>query len=366
MMNKTFIFSQLKHMEFIEEAKEKHLFLFVGSTKIYLSVFDLDVIIKFMENPVIHIDSRVIGELADVERFFSTFMQSEEKVQCMENIIFGSDFVGSPHKIYEEYRKYLKELCDKKNEIKNTKKSGKLPNKKTIAKRTTHLPSVNKPNTTLLTKKTPTTEPTKNGKVEDVHVPCLQKKIPISINKKTAQKGVEHMKPIISTKTIKKPTKSSSTKNTILKQKNDNIVINQESSSVGAPASTSSAVDPFDFEKYKHEYDILSKFYTGMNLHIRMYIFINKKYVQVTKKSEIDVINRLETKGEFLDNFTMELNVYDFVCAWYKHFKPENLDKVDKYYTVYKFHLPKLLNDMYNKYYDRNSKEETFSSWIYP
>jgi len=111
-----------------------------------------------------------------------------------------------------------------------------------------------------------------------------------------------------------------------------------------AQSKPSSYVDIFDFVKYHEEYEILSRFYSDLELYLKTAIFLDYKYNYLREKDRSVLDIRISEKSgkvllvpagsqrgkvlkqKYFDTFTNVFEPHHLLKAWYKHFAPEKLE----------------------------------------
>lgn len=155
--------------------------------------------------------------------------------------------------------------------------------------------------------------------------------------------------------------KNTFTQKNALTQKN---TFAQGSSSV---KMTEDNIDVFDREKFIADYKLFEKYFSGMELYVRIYCWILYKYIRLGDKEDILELENdlLYDKGlprkntkEWLENLTDMFEPEHFIYSWYKHFKPSVLYNVHHLAVKYKNHYNHFFNMLYDRYVDKDHKWE--------
>lgn len=121
-------------------------------------------------------------------------------------------------------------------------------------------------------------------------------------------------------------------------------------------------VDIFDFDTYKKEYDMLSEYFSGLDLYLRTALLIDYTYNYLSENNRHlveDSINQKHSHSEKLSYLTDLLDAFEpkyILIQWYRHHLPEKLKTdpgvVDRLLSKYGDHVDVLLNRMYKKHVD--------------
>lgn len=130
-------------------------------------------------------------------------------------------------------------------------------------------------------------------------------------------------------------------------------------------------VDIFDFKKYTEDYKLFSEYFTGLELYLRLAIWISYKYVRLktleerkaltidlnytrfNNESEKITLAKRDNKKEWLENITDVFEGEQILFSWFKHFKPENLVNVHKLHEKWQYHLEHFFNKLYKHFVDK-------------
>lgn len=137
--------------------------------------------------------------------------------------------------------------------------------------------------------------------------------------------------------------------------------------------STPIKVDVFKFESFKTEKKVFEKFYSGLELYLRLAIFLEYKYnylsvenrdvldFRVDKKTgKVLLVKRVNGKlkgtptgKKYFDEITNVFEPYHIIKRWYEHFDPERPKKnVLNLAEKYSGYEDAAFNKMYKKYVD--------------
>jgi hypothetical protein len=130
--------------------------------------------------------------------------------------------------------------------------------------------------------------------------------------------------------------------------------------------------DVFAFENFKQERRVFGKFYSGLELYLRLAIFLEYKYnyldptareilnLVVKKSGEVFLARRVQGKlrgtlvtKKYFDNITNVFEPYQFLKRWYQHFAPEkSKESIQGIAEKYSGYECVAFNRMYQKYVD--------------
>jgi hypothetical protein len=92
---------------------------------------------------------------------------------------------------------------------------------------------------------------------------------------------------------------------------------------------TESDADIFDFDKYNLEYNIMSEFFTGLELYLRTALFIDYKYNHLSPNDRKIIDHIIETqetrekKHKFLESMFNVMEPEYIMTHWFRHFAPD-------------------------------------------
>lgn len=115
-------------------------------------------------------------------------------------------------------------------------------------------------------------------------------------------------------------------------------------------------IDPFDFETYKKEYALFSKYFENSDLYIRVANWILYKYeylkTDAQRKKLYDELNNASDRQSFLDKMTTVTDVGLIAKRWYLHFNPDKAgdDHINLILTKYSSDILKLWKNLYFEY----------------
>jgi len=115
--------------------------------------------------------------------------------------------------------------------------------------------------------------------------------------------------------------------------------------------------DIFDFNSNPRVFEIMSRHYQGLELYLRTAIYLNYLLNYKHRKSMDQLIKNIEKQSKTeIDDKTELFHAYNILLAWYEHFAPEKLHKVDSIYDKRKTTRDQtiLFNDLYRIYVDPN------------
>lgn len=128
-------------------------------------------------------------------------------------------------------------------------------------------------------------------------------------------------------------------------------------------------LDSFDFQTYQDDFLLLSQYYDGIELYIKLSNWIMYKYGELKTERErealmadmqfSDVANQIprgDTK-DWLDKMTGIFEGEQLLYSWYKHFKPHLLPKVHIFYEKWGYNLAGLMNKLYRMYIDEDHED---------
>lgn len=140
-------------------------------------------------------------------------------------------------------------------------------------------------------------------------------------------------------------------------------------------------IDLFDFTTYKEDFELLSKYYSHLELYLRTAIWIAYKYSRLQTDDErselmrdlaytkmysntingdveITLIERPNIR-EWLNMMTNSFEKEQLVYSFYKHFEPNNYEqKAENLYAKYQDRLETLFNKAYKRYVNRNHRDQ--------
>jgi hypothetical protein len=118
-------------------------------------------------------------------------------------------------------------------------------------------------------------------------------------------------------------------------------------------------IDAFDFVKYKNEYDLFRKYFTGLELYLRTAIYILYKYEYITNLNDRLLLdkemNNSTEQATDLELLTDSFEPKELVMKWYYHFNPDrdNLESfVDDLLSKHIGCENVVFNSLYKKYVD--------------
>ncbi len=135
----------------------------------------------------------------------------------------------------------------------------------------------------------------------------------------------------------------------ILKQDRIDILLPQVETK-----STEYTILIFDFVKYKHEHQLMQKYYKNLELMLRTALFIDYKYNHLPPDQNTifeEQIKTKKTKKDKLKYISLVLDSFEvlyIVEQWFNFFAPEKPDDfASKAIDKYKFHIDAMFNRMY-------------------
>ncbi len=127
------------------------------------------------------------------------------------------------------------------------------------------------------------------------------------------------------------------------------------------PDKEETTIDVFDFKTYFNDFLLFTRYYYGLELYLRLAIWINYKYEYLQNEEERDTLDQefqqSKNKKEYIDSMTEAFEIHSFVEKWYQHFNPNKLKPGFVDYVMnkpqYLAHPDFLFNQLYRKYVDR-------------
>lgn len=132
---------------------------------------------------------------------------------------------------------------------------------------------------------------------------------------------------------------------------------------------TGTVADPFDFATYPEDKAIFDKYFTKIELYLRLAIWINYKYDYIqTAKDRADLMAEYAAKSadgavaakEFLVKLTDAFDTTALLTQWYQHFAPAKVADVDTHLQTYINCEGQLFNKLYKKYVDQSFDQSQF------
>ena len=114
-------------------------------------------------------------------------------------------------------------------------------------------------------------------------------------------------------------------------------------------------LDLFDFETYKEDYDLFVPHFVGIELLLRVAIWISYKYGRLDHEERLEFMDEYNTKQnkcEWLENFTDVFEPQQLLYSWIKHFNPDRLKDFNKISNNYSFVIVLYFNRAYRRYFD--------------
>lgn len=127
------------------------------------------------------------------------------------------------------------------------------------------------------------------------------------------------------------------------------------------PDKEETTIDVFDFKTYFKDFLLFTRFYCGLELYLRVAIWLNYKYEYIVEDGERDTLDQeleqRKNKKEYLDSLTDTFEPKTFVEKWYQHFNPNKIQPGFIDYVMnkpqYLAHPDYLFNQLYRKYVER-------------
>lgn len=128
-------------------------------------------------------------------------------------------------------------------------------------------------------------------------------------------------------------------------------------------------IDPFDVNKYKEDYQLISQFYSGPELYFTAANFILYKYGESNHKGHEGLMREISTaanKKEYIDNITCVFILEVILLYWYMHVNPAKADYDFVRGLMVKYEQAEdiLINRLYKKYVDPKHDEYAHQLWI--
>jgi len=114
-------------------------------------------------------------------------------------------------------------------------------------------------------------------------------------------------------------------------------------------------LDLFDFHTYKEDYDLFVPHFVGVELLLRVAIWISYKYDRLDSEERVELMDEYNTKQnkyEWLENFTDVFEPQQLLYSWIKHFNPNLLKDFNKISNNYRHHPGLYFNRAYRRYFD--------------
>jgi hypothetical protein len=125
---------------------------------------------------------------------------------------------------------------------------------------------------------------------------------------------------------------------------------------------TENDVDIFDFDTYKQEYKLLSKYYKGLELFLRTALLIDYKYNHLNPENRKLFEEILKSKKEQKKYIELMLDVFEplyVLYQFYRHYSPStSKEKLDQIYEKYSVNPSEMFNRMYRKYVDEDWQDQ--------
>lgn len=129
-------------------------------------------------------------------------------------------------------------------------------------------------------------------------------------------------------------------------------------------------VDIFDFDTYNKEFDLMKKYFDGLELYLRTALFIDYKYNHLSEKDRNIVEETLKKKTDKLEYIVSMFDVFEplyLLSHWFNHFAPEKLKKNPNHpkelLQKYNIHIDVLFNRLYKFRIDK-SWDEHHQLWF--
>lgn len=138
----------------------------------------------------------------------------------------------------------------------------------------------------------------------------------------------------------------------------------KESSEESEEILNENDVDIFDFDTYKQEYKLLSKYFQGLELFLRTALLIDYKYNHLNPKNRqlFEEILNEKSKKEQKKYIELMLDVFEplyILHQFYRHYSPStSAEKLDQIYEKYSVNPSEMFNRMYRRYVDDNWKDK--------
>lgn len=118
-------------------------------------------------------------------------------------------------------------------------------------------------------------------------------------------------------------------------------------------------IDPFDFDKYSEDYDLLKNYFSGVELYVRLANFILYKYGWLPSRDRNQLIEEVETAQnpkKILENLTDSFRPEELLAYWYLKWNPDYAteEKIEKILQLYVECEDILFNRLYRKYVDED------------
>ena len=120
-------------------------------------------------------------------------------------------------------------------------------------------------------------------------------------------------------------------------------------------------IDVFDFKTYFDDFLIFTRYYSGLELYLRIAIWLSYKYEYIQSQEERnnldDELHQNKKRKEYLDTMTDSFEPRDLVEKWYHHFNPIKIKPGFIDYVMnkpqYLAHPDCIFNQLYHKYVDQ-------------
>ena len=136
-------------------------------------------------------------------------------------------------------------------------------------------------------------------------------------------------------------------------------------------------VDVFDFDTYREDYDLFSRYFQSVELYLRLANWNTYKYCYMTKikdKEELDENLRFvqkivdgrhvrvsRTDAEIKEWLVLMTDLFEtdqLAWSWFKHFRPEKLQNVWRTLEKYSNHVGLLFNRLYRAHVDSEHEDQ--------
>jgi hypothetical protein len=121
-------------------------------------------------------------------------------------------------------------------------------------------------------------------------------------------------------------------------------------------------IDPFDFEKYPKDLALFKKYFDGLELYLRLALWIFSRYYDLDDRQIRELLEDLkeaqdegeEAEEDFLADKTEDSLEKELLSYWYLHWNQDlaNLKDVDRIFNRYYNCEEVLFNRLYRKYVD--------------
>lgn len=114
--------------------------------------------------------------------------------------------------------------------------------------------------------------------------------------------------------------------------------------------------DPFAFDQYPQDYKLLSKYFEGPELYIRLASWLLYKYTWLKsegdRKALDEQVGRTKNKERSIAALTESYLPDSMIAYWYLHFNPSlaTIKQVNLIAERYRHHLAELWRRLYKKY----------------